>query len=66
VSHDPYSLDHGETVADSIHAQPARSDKYGKEIPGQFDTALVNYNEGGITGVKGELFANSWQYCNWI
>ena len=53
TSHDPYSLDNVETVVDSVHAQPARSDKYGKEISGRFDTVLVNYNEGGVTGVKG-------------
>ena len=42
-----------ETVVDSIHAQPAHSDKYGNVIPGRFDTGLVNYKDGGMTGVKG-------------
>ena len=53
VSHDLYGLEKGENVVDSIHAQPARSDKYGKVIPGRFDTGLVNYKDGGMTGVKG-------------
>lgn len=53
VSCDPYDLEKGENVVDSIHAQPARSDKYGKVIPGRFDTGLVNYKDGGMTGVKG-------------
>ena len=29
------------------------SDKYGKVILGRFDTGLVNYKDGGMTGVKG-------------
>ena len=53
VSCDPYSLEKGNNVVDSIHAQPARLDKYGKVIPGRFDTGLVNYKDGGMTGVKG-------------
>jgi hypothetical protein len=54
VSRDPYSLDHIQTVVDSIHAQPARLDKYGKIIPGRFDTGLINYKNGGVRGVKGQ------------
>ena len=53
VSCDPYNLEKEENVVDSIHAQPARSDKYGNVIPGRFDTGLVNYKDGGMTGVKG-------------
>ena len=53
VSCDQYGLEKGENVVDSIHAQPARLDKYGKVIPGRFDTGLVNYKDGGMTGVKG-------------
>jgi hypothetical protein len=53
VSRDPYDLEKGENVVDSIHVQPARSDKYGKVIPGRFDAGLVNYKDGGMTGVKG-------------
>jgi len=54
VSRDPYSLDNTQTVVDSIHAQPARFDKYGKVIPGRFDTGLVNYKNGDVRGVKGK------------
>jgi hypothetical protein len=53
VSRDLYDLEKGENVVDSIHVQPARSDKYGKVIPGRFDAGLVNYKDGGMTGVKG-------------
>ena len=53
VSRDPYGVENGEIVVDSIHAQPARSDKYGKVILGRFDTGLVNYKDGGMTGVEG-------------
>ena len=60
VSHDPYCLEKGENVVNSIHAQPARSkknNKYGKIIPGRFDTGLVNYKDGRMTGVKGHCVA---------
>jgi hypothetical protein len=56
VSRDPYSLDNAQVVVDSIHAQPARKDKYGKEIPGRFDTGLINYKNGGVCGVTGMNF----------
>ena len=54
VSQNPYSLDPIQMVVDSIHAQPARLDKYGKVIPGRFDTGLINYKNGGVRGVKGQ------------
>ncbi|THU96676.1 hypothetical protein K435DRAFT_663997 [Dendrothele bispora CBS 962.96] len=33
------------STADSIHVQPARKDKYGKDVNGRFDTALVRIND---------------------
>ena len=45
-----------EVVVDSIHVEPARLDKYNKVIPGRFDTAMVNFNGGDSTGVKGKLY----------
>ena len=57
VSRDPYGLEKGENVVDAMHAQPACLDKYGKIIPGRFDTGLVNYKDGGMTGVKGHCVA---------
>lgn len=57
MSHDVHSLDPlAEHVVDSIHVEPNRFDKYGKVVPGRFDTAMINFNNGGDTGVQGELF----------
>ncbi|THV03910.1 hypothetical protein K435DRAFT_909634 [Dendrothele bispora CBS 962.96] len=33
------------STADSIHVQPSRKDKHGKDINGRFDTALVRIND---------------------
>ncbi|KAK7060730.1 hypothetical protein VNI00_000462 [Paramarasmius palmivorus] len=39
---DPYSVTKSEEfVADSVHVEPKRKDKRGREIPGRFDTVLV-------------------------
>ncbi|KAF8988207.1 hypothetical protein BDQ17DRAFT_1435129 [Cyathus striatus] len=61
VSHDPFTLDKSgdtqEYVVDSIHAQPARVGKYDVGIPAQFDTALVDFNDGHIHGIKGYTVA---------
>jgi hypothetical protein len=55
VSRDPYSLDPSkDIVVDSIHSEPLREGKYGKPVPGRFDTAVINYNGGGDAGVTGE------------
>jgi hypothetical protein len=40
-------------TADSLHAQPSRSDKRGCPIPGRFDTALINDGTGGDHGSNG-------------
>ena len=53
VSHDPYGLENEENIVNSIHAQPACSNKYGKVIPSRFDTGLMNYKDGRMTGVRG-------------
>lgn len=58
VSREISSLDPLEDiVVDSIHTDPARLDKYGAMVPGRFDTAVINYHEGGEVGVKGTLLA---------
>lgn len=55
ASHDPYLLDAtARTFVDSIHAEPEYYDKNEKLVPGRFDTAVVNFNNGGETGVKGK------------
>lgn len=55
VSHDVYSMDPlAEQVVDAIHVEPARFDQYGKLIPGRFDTAIINFNNGGDVGVEGK------------
>ncbi|KAI0690834.1 hypothetical protein BC835DRAFT_1280189 [Cytidiella melzeri] len=51
VQQDPLTLKF--KTADSIHAQPIRTDSRQKEVPGRFDTALVNEGSGGITGITG-------------
>lgn len=54
VSHNVQALDPlVQHVVDSIHVEPERYDKYRNLIPGQFDTVVVNFNNGGDTGVKG-------------
>ncbi|THG92925.1 hypothetical protein EW026_g8155 [Hermanssonia centrifuga] len=37
-----------------LHVTPSRLDKRGQEIPGRFDTALVNDGTGGSLGIKGK------------
>jgi hypothetical protein len=50
VATDPYAIDaRSEAVVDSVHAEPAKADKYGKLIPGRFDTALVR-RSSNLTG----------------
>jgi len=56
VSRDPFDLNPlTETTVDSIHVEPPKLNKNGKTIPGRFDTVLVNGDNGGKTGIKGEL-----------
>ncbi|KAF8838294.1 hypothetical protein BDN67DRAFT_1013214 [Paxillus ammoniavirescens] len=45
------------TTIDAVHCHPSREDSRGKEVPGRFDTVLVNCGEGGVTGVAGEFAA---------
>ncbi|KAL1687786.1 hypothetical protein GGG16DRAFT_61384 [Schizophyllum commune] len=42
-------------TVDSIHARPARTDARRRQVPGRFDTALVNLDDGRAleTGVQG-------------
>ena len=56
ISHDPYSANNKDTVVDSIHAQPARLDKYHKRVPGRFDTGLISYKVDGSRGIAGSSF----------
>ncbi|KAJ7940032.1 hypothetical protein B0H13DRAFT_2226250 [Mycena leptocephala] len=54
ITEDPYTAGGPEdSVVDSIHVQPAKSLRSGKDLPGRFDTALVNDGSGGLTGVRG-------------
>ncbi|KAF9522749.1 hypothetical protein CPB83DRAFT_840238 [Crepidotus variabilis] len=56
VSHNPYSINPtAAIVADSIHCKPARFNRYGTQIPGRFDTAMVNVANGRRVGVKGQI-----------
>ncbi|PPQ76921.1 hypothetical protein CVT26_001382 [Gymnopilus dilepis] len=58
ISRDPYALDPTKKeVVDSIHVEPECRDKNGKVVPGRFDTAVVNFNNGGETGVQGYAVA---------
>ncbi|KAI0629511.1 hypothetical protein C8Q77DRAFT_1235654 [Trametes polyzona] len=42
-----------EDVHDVAHARPRRVDKYGRTVPGRFDTVLLNDGTGGLTGLQG-------------
>ncbi|KAI9450279.1 hypothetical protein F5148DRAFT_1152860 [Russula earlei] len=53
ASTDPYSINSLQTIVDSIHAQPAYLDKYGKGVPAWFDTGLITYRGNAIYGVSG-------------
>ena len=45
-SYDAYSLNPlDEVVTNSIHVDPAHFNKYGKEVPGQFDTAVIQFRD---------------------
>ena len=56
MSHDLASLDAlDDLVVDSIHAESARDDKYGTVVPGRFDTAVINFADGGEIGVEGKF-----------
>ncbi|KXN80789.1 hypothetical protein AN958_07312 [Leucoagaricus sp. SymC.cos] len=55
VSQDLHSLDAGHaSIVDSIHIDPLSKDKYGKDVPAQFDTVLIKcHPAAGVTSVKG-------------
>lgn len=38
----------GMETRDAIHVRPARKGKYGADLPGRFDTALVRVSEAGM------------------
>lgn len=62
VTHDPYSQTPlANVVVDSIHYEPLFKDKYGKVVPKQFNTALVNYWNSSDCGVKGMFLLNGLQ-----
>ncbi|PSR75312.1 hypothetical protein PHLCEN_2v9175 [Hermanssonia centrifuga] len=48
---------HASDDYDVLHVTPSRLDKRGREIPGRFDTALVNDGTGGSLGIKGYRIA---------
>ncbi|KAJ7722680.1 hypothetical protein B0H16DRAFT_1666226 [Mycena metata] len=54
ITEDPYTARGPEdSVVDSIHVQPRKLLRNGKELDGRFDTALVNDGTGQLTGVHG-------------
>ncbi|KAJ6478901.1 hypothetical protein C8R45DRAFT_833070, partial [Mycena sanguinolenta] len=54
TTEDPYATaGPTDSVIDAIHVQPGKQLKNGKELPGRFDTALVNDGTGKMTGIDG-------------
>lgn len=57
---DPYDLTkHIPPTSDVVHARPQRTGKYGAQVPGRFDTVLVNDGSGAVTGVNGMLYSSA-------
>ena len=53
-SMDAYSLNPlDEVVTDSIHVDPSHLDKYGKVVPGRFDTAIIQIRDAPDLDIKG-------------
>ena len=53
-SMDAYSLNPlDEVVTDSIHVDPSHFDKYGKVVPGWFDTAIIQIRDAPDLDIKG-------------
>lgn len=53
---DPYlRLREAPDLVDVVYAKPARPGRYGSEIPGRFDTVLVDLGKGKDLGLKGTL-----------
>lgn len=46
---------HASDEYDIVHVRPARRDGREHEIPGRFDTALINDGTGGAVGIRGAL-----------
>ncbi|KAJ7649252.1 hypothetical protein B0H17DRAFT_1215342 [Mycena rosella] len=58
VTEDPYTAGGPQdSVVDSIHVQPQKTTRSGKQLAGRFDTALVNDGSGGMTGISGYRIA---------
>ena len=49
-------------VVDSIHIDPTHLDKYDREVPGQFDTAIIQFRDGSndmdLKSMYFKLFCN--------
>ncbi|KAI0827915.1 hypothetical protein BC628DRAFT_1534661, partial [Trametes gibbosa] len=54
---DPQGLLSDTQVADAVHVQPARKNKYENTVPARFDTVLINTGIGGPTGMSGYRIA---------
>ncbi|KAI0819417.1 hypothetical protein BC628DRAFT_1514052 [Trametes gibbosa] len=50
---DPQGLLSLTQVADIVHVQPARKNKYDNAVPARLDTVLINTGTGGPTGTSG-------------
>ncbi|KAI0822390.1 hypothetical protein BC628DRAFT_1514369 [Trametes gibbosa] len=46
-------------VADTVHVQPARKNKYDNGVAARFDTVLINTGTGGPTGTSGYRVAQA-------
>ncbi|KAJ8084846.1 hypothetical protein PM082_003623 [Marasmius tenuissimus] len=54
TSPDMYSsTENGTIIVDSAHVSAARRGKHGHEVPGRFDTVLVDVNKGETSGLRG-------------
>ncbi|KAF7348085.1 hypothetical protein MSAN_01761100 [Mycena sanguinolenta] len=41
------------SIVDSVHVEPSRKMEDRRDLPGRFDTVLVNVKDGGLTGTDG-------------
>jgi hypothetical protein len=63
ISYDPYIVGGPkESVVDAIHVQPAWKDKRSRDVPGRFDTALINDGTGQATSVTGNTLPYSFHH----
>ncbi len=72
LSQDPFSTDpSANIVVDSIHCEASQSNKHGTYLPGQFDTAIIKIESGGLSpsdvpvwlGLKAMALAWLWSAC---